>query len=254
MNDISSDSTKWMFIEACIRDYGLPGLAWSTFDPVHHSSNLQGLIDDRRWRLFEEKQHRIVEEKLRLASTRIEETTPLGQAVIEQSKQPINRKVTLEEVLRRPHLHYEMLDEYGYGNGALSSVEKECAEIDIKYSGFIARQQQQMDNVTSKQNKRIPDNIDYFAISTICMEAREKLTKIRPLTIGQATRIGGVRSADITNLLIWLEVQRRKNDPQKREERHRLNREKGLAYMREKAAHEEAAASSTQEAVAQLVG
>jgi tRNA uridine 5-carboxymethylaminomethyl modification enzyme len=201
---------------------------------------LQGLIDDRRWRLFEEKQQRISDEKTRLATTRITEATELGQAVIQKSGQPITRNITLEEVLKRPHLHYDILDQHGHGNEELSSTEKECAEIDIKYSGFIVRQQQQMDHVASKHNKRIPDDIDYFAVSTICMEAREKLTKIRPLTIGQAMRIGGVRSADITNLLIYLEVQRRKREPQKREEKHRLNREKGLAIMRERAAQEDA--------------
>ncbi|MGB7249353.1 MAG: tRNA uridine-5-carboxymethylaminomethyl(34) synthesis enzyme MnmG, partial [Phormidesmis sp.] len=93
--------------------------------------------------------------------------------------------------------------------------EKEGAEIDIKYSGYIKRQQSQIDLVARQTNRSLPQDLDYMGIETLSMESREKLNKVKPMTVGQATRIGGVNPADVNALLVFLEVRDRKREIQK---------------------------------------
>jgi tRNA uridine 5-carboxymethylaminomethyl modification enzyme len=170
-----------------------------------------GLVDDRRWQLFLTKQANIAAEKERLHETRIKQHEALGQEIVKETQQAIKGSITLSELLRRPGLHYEDLQRYGLGNPALTSAETEGAEIDIKYSGYIQRQQHQIEQVARQEHRRLPANLDYQAIATLSKEAREKLAKVQPLTIGQATRIGGVNPADVNALLIYLEVQARQS-------------------------------------------
>jgi tRNA uridine 5-carboxymethylaminomethyl modification enzyme len=168
-----------------------------------------GLIDDRRWQLFQEKQANITAEKERLHSTRIKENEAIGQQIMADTGDKIKSSITLADLLRRPQFHYNDLEHYNLGNTALNQGEKEGAEIDIKYSGYIKRQQIQIDQISRHSNQKLPDNLDYMKIETLSMESREKLTKVRPLTIGQASRIGGVNPADVNALLIYLEVRNR---------------------------------------------
>lgn len=168
-----------------------------------------GLIDDRRWDLFQRKQEHIAAEKERLHETRIKENDEVGKQIVTDTEQKIKGSITLADLLRRPGFHYVNLDNYGLGNSELNRAEKEGAEIDIKYSGYIQRQQSQIDQVAKHANRPLPTSIDYMTIDTLSMEAREKLTKVRPLTIGQASRIGGVNPADVNALLIYLEVRNR---------------------------------------------
>jgi tRNA uridine 5-carboxymethylaminomethyl modification enzyme len=95
------------------------------------------------------------------------------------------------------------------GNPDIDAVEKEGAEIEVKYSGYLQRQQNQIDQISRHSNRKLPEDINYMAIETLSMESREKLTKVKPLTIGQASRIGGVNPADVNALLIYLEIQNR---------------------------------------------
>lgn len=166
-----------------------------------------GLIDDRRWQLFQEKQANIIAEKERLHETRIKEQDEVGLAIASDTQQKIKGSVTLADLLRRPGFHYVNLDVYGLGNPNLNTSEKEGVEIDIKYSGYIKRQQSQIEQISRQTNRQLPIDIDYMKIETLSMEAREKLTKVQPITIGQASRIGGVNPADLNALLIYLEVQ-----------------------------------------------
>ena len=168
-----------------------------------------GLIDDRQWELFERKQTNINAEKSRLNSTRIKELEEVAINIVADTQTKIKGSITLADLLRRPGFHYVDLEKYNLGNLGLKLVEKEGAEIDIKYSGYLQRQQNQIDQISRQENRKLPANLDYFAISTLSMEAREKLSKVQPLTIGQASRIGGVNPADINALLVYLEVQYR---------------------------------------------
>ncbi len=170
-----------------------------------------GLIDDRRWQLFQHKQANIAAEKERLHETRVKEHDDLGQAIAAHTGQAIKGSITLAELLRKPGFHYVNLEQFGLGNPDIDRAEQEGAEIDIKYSGYIQRQQHQIDAIARQEHRKLPPDLDYHAISTLSKEAREKLAKIRPLSIGQATRIGGVNPADINALLVYLEVQARQS-------------------------------------------
>ena len=169
-----------------------------------------GLIDDRRWQLFTDKQAKITAEQQRLSDTRIKELDPIGKQIFSDTQQRIKGSITLADLLRRPKFHYEDLEHYGLGNTELELAEKNGAEIEIKYSGYIQRQQNQIDQINRQSNRKLPESLDYFAIETLSMEAREKLDRIRPLTVGQASRIGGVNPADMNALLVYLEVQNRR--------------------------------------------
>lgn len=170
-----------------------------------------GLIDDRRWELFQQKQANIIAEKQRLDQTRVKERDEIGIAIASDTQQKIKGSISLAELLRRPGFHYGNLEHYNLGNSQLSLEEKEGAEIEIKYSGYMERQQNQIDQISRHANRQLPRDLDYLTIETLSMESREKLNRIKPLTIGQASRIGGVNPADINALLIYLEVRDRKS-------------------------------------------
>ncbi|MTJ07850.1 tRNA uridine-5-carboxymethylaminomethyl(34) synthesis enzyme MnmG [Anabaena sp. UHCC 0204] len=170
-----------------------------------------GLIDDRRWDLYSQKQEQITAEKKRLQATRIKEHEAVGQAIAHDTQEAIRGSITLADLLRRSGIHYVDLERHGLGNPTLKQAEKDGAEIDIKYAGYLARQQNQIDQVARQANRQLPGDLDYSAIETLSKESREKLNKVKPLTIGQAARIGGVNPADINALLIYLEIAKNKN-------------------------------------------
>ncbi|MEH2277166.1 MAG: tRNA uridine-5-carboxymethylaminomethyl(34) synthesis enzyme MnmG [Nostoc sp.] len=173
-----------------------------------------GLIDDRRWDLYTQKQANITTEKQRLQATRVKEHDEIGIAIASNTQQAIKGSITLNDLLRRPGFHYVDLDRFGLGNPNLNRAEKEGAEIDIKYSGYLARQQNQIDQIARQAHRQLPGDLDYTKIDTLSKEAREKLTHVKPLTLGQAARIGGVNSADVNALLLYLELRRTKSQSQ----------------------------------------
>lgn len=170
-----------------------------------------GLICDRRWELYQRKQANIIAEQERLYETRIKERDEVALQIVEDTQQKIKGSITLADLLRRPGFHYEDLRRYNLHNEELNQAEKEGAEIEIKYSGYIKRQQNQIEQIARHSNKKLDENLNYMGIETLSMEAREKLTKVKPLTIGQASRIGGVNPADVNALLIYLELQNNQN-------------------------------------------
>jgi len=169
-----------------------------------------GLIDDRRWQLYTDKQEKIAAEKERLHETRIKEQEEVGLAIASTTQQKIKESITLAELLRRPKFHYADLQKHGLDNPELNIAETEGAEIDLKYSGYIKRQQLQIDQMAKHTKLRLPQDLDYLTVDTLRMEAREKLNQVKPLTIGQASRIGGVNPADVNALLVYLEIKSQK--------------------------------------------
>jgi tRNA uridine 5-carboxymethylaminomethyl modification enzyme len=165
-----------------------------------------GLIDDRRWALFTQKQANITAEKERLHATRLKAQDEVGVAIATETTQAIKGSITLADLLRRPSIHYVDLERYGLGISSLEDCEKEGVEIEIKYAGYIKRQEKQIEYTSRQEHRKLPSNLDYGSIQTLSMEAREKLNKVKPLTIGQATRIGGVNPADINALLFYIET------------------------------------------------
>ncbi|WP_241518237.1 tRNA uridine-5-carboxymethylaminomethyl(34) synthesis enzyme MnmG [Cyanobium usitatum] len=168
-----------------------------------------GLIDERRWAIYNAKQQAISAEKQRLESVRLKGSEPAAAAVEAQTQAPIKGSITLADLLRRSGFHSSDLVRLGLAPVELPSDVREGAEIDIKYSGYLARQQQQIDQVKKQEHRALPADVDYATIATLSKEAREKLNSIQPLSLGQAARIPGVSPADVTALLLWLELRKR---------------------------------------------
>jgi tRNA uridine 5-carboxymethylaminomethyl modification enzyme len=170
-----------------------------------------GLIDDRRWQLFNDKLQAMEDEKQRLETVRLKVSDPVAPTVEKESGAPIRGSITLADLLRRSGVHSSDLVRHGLADPELPLAVREGAEIDIKYSGYLQRQQQQIDQVKRQSLRKLPADLDYASIGTLSREAREKLTAIQPTTLGQATHIPGVSQADLTALLLWLELQKRRS-------------------------------------------
>ncbi len=168
-----------------------------------------GLVGDRQWERFTHKQAAIIAEKERLYTTRVKEHEEIGKQIFADTQQAIKGSITLADLLRRSGFHYDDLERHGLANPTLLRAEREGAEIDIKYSGYLQRQQNQIDQIARQANRPLPPDLDYHSIETLSKESREKLSKVRPLTVGQAARTGGVNPADVNALLLYLEIQAR---------------------------------------------
>ena len=169
-----------------------------------------GLIDDRRWQLFADKLKAMESEKQRLETVRLKVSDPVAPTVEQETGAAIKGSITLADLLRRPGMHASDLVRHGLADADLPLPVREGAEIDIKYSGYLQRQQQQIDQVKRQSQRKLPADLDYAGIGTLSNEAREKLGAIQPSTLGQASRIPGVSQADITALLMWLELRQRR--------------------------------------------
>jgi tRNA uridine 5-carboxymethylaminomethyl modification enzyme len=169
-----------------------------------------GLIDDRRWEIYTRKQEAIASETQRMETVRLKMSDPAADAVVEQTGAAIKGSITLADLLRRPGFHSADLVRHGLADADLPLDVREGAEIDIKYSGYLARQQQQIEQVKKQEHKAIPSGIDYSAIGTLSREAREKLAAVQPVNLGQASRVPGVSPADVTALMLWLELEARR--------------------------------------------
>ena len=117
---------------------------------------------------------------------------------------PLKTAVSMADLLMRPELNYELLAEIDFERQELPEEVTEQVEIELKYSGYIERQQRQVDQFKKTESRRIPEDLDYDLVPSLRIEARQKLKKIRPENIGQASRISGVSPADISVLLVYL--------------------------------------------------
>ncbi|RED52692.1 tRNA uridine-5-carboxymethylaminomethyl(34) synthesis enzyme MnmG [Cohnella lupini] len=164
-----------------------------------------GLIKEERYQKFVNKRERVEEEINRLKETRFRPDESVQAMLAQADSSLLTNSVDGVTLLRRPELTYKHLETLSPSPIELTEDMKEQVEIQIKYTGYIEKQQIQVDRMERMEKKRIPDNIDYDIIYGLAVEAKQKLGKIRPLSIGQASRISGVTPADLSILLVHLE-------------------------------------------------
>ncbi len=168
-----------------------------------------GLIHEERYQKFLEKELLIKEEEERLLHTVVGATKEMQSFLKQIGSSALNSGITLSDLLKRPEITYDMLAPFDTGRKALPEDVIFEAEINIKYEGYIKRQLRQVEQFKKMEEKKIPDEIDYEAVPSLRIEARQKLKKIRPENLGQASRISGVSPADISVLLVYLEHYKR---------------------------------------------
>ncbi len=163
-----------------------------------------GLIGDARYARFLEKQRMIQDEIARIARTVIPPSEETNRLLAELGSAPLQSGAHLCELLRRPELTYENLAPLDPKRPILPYAVASGAEIRVKYDGYIRRELAEVKKLQKLEEKLLPEDIDYAAIGGLRIEARQKLEKIRPRSLGQAMRISGVNPADISVLMIWL--------------------------------------------------
>ncbi len=175
-----------------------------------------GLIDDARWDAFSRKRDAVARETERLKSTWVNPRTLPPEVAVPMLGQPIEREYTLHELLRRPNISYRSLSLItASGNDMCDPVVAEQVEIQAKYQGYIARQQDEVERREGQESTRLPMDLNYAAVPGLSIEACQTLTRQRPETIGQAARTSGVTPAAISLLLVHLR-RRKKQDPQQK--------------------------------------
>ena len=170
-----------------------------------------GLISDERYERFLKKKENIEKEIARLKSTIVRPTKDVNELLLKYGTSELNNGSKMSELLKRTELDYEKLAPIDKNRPELSLQEKQEVEIQVKYEGYIKMQEEQVEKFKKLEEKILPDNIDYEEISGLSLEARQKLNKFKPHSIGQASRISGVSPADISVLLIYLQMYKRGN-------------------------------------------
>lgn len=170
-----------------------------------------GLISDERYNNFINKKQNIEKEIERLSNVIIKPTKDVNEFLDKYNSSNIKAGVKLSELLKRTELNYEKLKEIDFSRPELTYAESQEVEIQVKYEGYIKMQEEQVNKFKKLENKRLSDEINYSEIKGLRIEAQQKLNKIKPLSIGQASRISGVSPADVSVLLIYLEQQKIKN-------------------------------------------
>lgn len=168
-----------------------------------------GLISEERYQCLLKKESEIEAEVRRLEQTHVGPSQTLNDYLEFCGTEGITNGMTLAKLLKRPQVSYEGLGCIDSARPPLDSQVTEQVELRIKYEGYIKLQLEQVKAMRKLESKLIPDDIDYSAIKGLRLEAAEKLSKIRPANIGQASRISGVNPADVSVLLIWLDLKRR---------------------------------------------
>lgn len=164
-----------------------------------------GLISEKRYAAFTHKKEMIQREMERLQSTILKPNEELQQLLRDIGSSELKDGIHASDLLKRPEIHYAHIEKVSPAQEMITEDVAEQIEIQIKYHGYIQKQLQQVEKMKRLENKRIPADIDYFAISGLAMEARQKLDEVRPLSVAQASRVSGVNPADISILLIYLE-------------------------------------------------
>ena len=169
-----------------------------------------GLISDKRYNKFLIKKQNIEKEIERLKNTIIKPTKEVNDFLLKFNTTPLTTGIKLADLLKRPELDYAKLAEIDSERPILSKREAEEVGIQVKYAGYINLEKEQVEKFKKLEYKKLPENIDYEDIKGLRLEARQKLNKVKPASVGQASRISGVSPADISVLLIYLETMNRR--------------------------------------------
>ena len=164
-----------------------------------------GLVSPERLMEVEEKYARVSWEVRRLESNGVPGSPELNTMLESKGSAPVANSARLADLLRRPNITYADIAPFDVNRPDLPASVTEEVEIQIKYAGYLARQEKQVQEFKKEESRLLPADIDYDSITGLRLEAREKLQQIRPMSIGQAGRISGVSPSDIAVLLIWLE-------------------------------------------------
>ena len=165
-----------------------------------------GLVSHEQYQRFLSKKQNTENEIKRINSTNFAPGKLLSQILEQSGSSPVEHGINYADLLRRPEITYEALAPIDPQRPVLTSAEKECVEVNIKYDGYIKRQLRDAEHFLKLESRKIPEDIDYFAITGIRMETKQKLDKLRPKSLGQASRISGVSPADISVLMIYLHI------------------------------------------------
>ena len=163
-----------------------------------------GLVSEARLRAVEEKYAAVKREAKRLESTGVAESEALNALLTSRDSAPVKGSARLADLLRRPQIGYGDLAAFDPERPELPKAVTDEVEIQVKYAGYLARQEKQVEQFRQEESRLLPDDLDYAAIPGLRLEAREKLQRVRPVSIGQAGRISGVSPADVAVLLIYL--------------------------------------------------
>ena len=171
-----------------------------------------GLVDDERYNRFCEKLKMIEDETLRLGSTYVAPSEELASYLEPLGQTPPKSGVSLAELIKRPGVTYEGLMIIDKDREELPDYVTKSVEVDLKYEGYLALEMAKIEKFRQLESKALPADIDYDDVKGLRIEARQKLSKMRPENIGRASRISGVSPADCEVLLVYLEALRRKNN------------------------------------------
>lgn len=170
--------------------------------PIGHKI---GLISNERYERLLAKIEMINKEIKRVSTTNIAPSDAINSFLIENNTAPLSTGCKIADLIRRPQLNYNNLAKFDVNRPALPDDVCEQVEISIKYEGYISKQLAQIDMMNKLEEKKLPENTDYSLIRGLRLEAAEKLNKIQPVSIGQASRISGVSPADVSLLVVWLQ-------------------------------------------------
>ena len=177
---------------------------------LSHIGHRVGLVSEERHKQVEEKYRLVEQEKQRLESCGAAESEALNAYLTSVGTAPVKGSARMSDLVRRPQVKYEDLAPFDPNRPQLPADIREEVEIQVKYAGYIQRQLKQVEQFRKEESRLLPEDIDYNAISGLRLEARQKLSAIRPLNIGQASRVSGVSPADMAVLMVYLEL-REKN-------------------------------------------
>jgi tRNA uridine 5-carboxymethylaminomethyl modification enzyme len=170
-----------------------------------------GLINDDRWQMFQDKQKQIELETVRIEQTRVRPSAEVEAVLAANNSTMIKSGVSLADLLRRPEITYEALAPIDPDRPELPFAVMYAVEVAIKYEGYIKLEASRIEKFRRNELKLLPQDLDYKMVKGLRIEAQQKLERIKPLSVGQASRISGVSPADVSVLLVYLESIKREN-------------------------------------------